>query len=98
MLYKYNLDRTQLKQEMLKTALEFMTGYQTDLVYDFESIDEITDDVSRVWMLRETGTGLYSIPYLVEHLKDLKSYYSRAFKINKFGDTWSIVEDNRIFM
>ena len=32
----------EVKIEMLNKALQIMTGYQSDIVYDFESIDEIS--------------------------------------------------------
>ena len=33
----------EVKIEMLNKALQIMTGYQSDIVYDFESIDEMKD-------------------------------------------------------
>lgn len=46
----------EVKFEMLNRALPIMTGYQSDIVYDFESIDEMKDGESACWSIRETGT------------------------------------------
>lgn len=55
------MNKTELKQKMMEKALPLMIGYQTDLVYDFETIDEI--DVKGIpcllsWQVRDTGTHL----------------------------------------
>ena len=61
------MNKTELKQKMLERALPLMIGYQIDLVYDsdlvcdFETIDEI--DAKNIpcllsWQVRDTGTHL----------------------------------------
>lgn len=55
------MNKTELKEKMMKTALPLMVAYQTDLVYDFEYIDEI--DAKGIpcllsWQIRDTGTHL----------------------------------------
>ena len=55
------MNKTELKQKMLERALPLMISYQTDLVYDFETIDEI--DAKGIpcllsWQVRDTGTHL----------------------------------------
>lgn len=55
------MENTELKQKMMKKALPLMVAYQTDLVYDFELIDEI--DAKGIpcllsWQVRDTGTHL----------------------------------------
>lgn len=46
----------EVKIEMLNKALPIMTGYQSDIVYDFESIDEMKDGESACWSISETST------------------------------------------
>ena len=55
------MNKTELKKKMMEKALPLMTHYQTDLVYDFEVIDEI--DAKGIpcllsWQVRNTGTHL----------------------------------------
>ena len=58
------MNKTELKQKMLERALPLMINYQTDLVYDFELIDE-TDakDIPCLlsWQVRDTGTHLVKL-------------------------------------
>lgn len=55
------MKNTELKKKMMEKALPLMISYQTDLVYDFETIDEI--DAKGIpcllsWQVRDTGTHL----------------------------------------
>lgn len=55
------MKKIELKQKMMKKALPLMVAYQTDLVYDFELIDEM--DAKGIpcllsWQVRDTGTHL----------------------------------------
>lgn len=55
------MKNTELKQKMMEKALPLMVSYQTDLIYDFEIIDEI--DAKGIpcllsWQVRDTGTHL----------------------------------------
>ena len=55
------MKNTELKKKMMEKALPLMINYQTDLVYDFETIDEI--DAKGIpcllsWQVRDTGTHL----------------------------------------
>ena len=55
------MNKTELKQKMMAKALPLMVNYQTDLVYDFEVIDET--DAKGIpcllsWQVRDTGTNL----------------------------------------
>ena len=55
------MNKTELKKRMLSQALPVMTGYQTDLVYDFEVIDEVAKEgipCLMSWQIRDTGTHL----------------------------------------
>lgn len=55
------MNKTELKKKMMEKALPLMVNYQTDLVYDFEVIDEI--DAKGIpyllsWQVRDIGTHL----------------------------------------
>lgn len=55
------MNKTELKKKMMENALPLMVNYQSDLVYDFEVIDET--DAKGVpcllsWQVRDTGTNL----------------------------------------
>lgn len=55
------MNKTELKQKMMEKTLPLMISYQTDLIYDFETIDEI--DAKGIpclltWQVRDTGTHL----------------------------------------
>ena len=55
---------TELKQAMMEKALPLMTNYQTDLVYDFEVIDEVDEKgipCLLSWQIRDTGTHLVNL-------------------------------------
>ena len=70
------MNKIELKQKMLKTALPLMVNYQTDLIYDFEIIDEVT--VKGIpcllsWQVRDTGTHLV-------RLNISEGFYSEGFK------------------
>lgn len=58
---KKKMNKTELKKKMMEKALPLMINYQTDLVYDFEVINEI--DAKGIpcllsWQVRDTGTHL----------------------------------------
>ena len=58
------MNKTELKQKMMEKALPLMFAYQTDLIYDFETIDEI--DAKGIpclltWQVRDTGTNLVNL-------------------------------------
>lgn len=59
----------ELEQEMLKIALKNMTAYQTDIIYDFDTLnftfyrfDEHYTSQKFLWSLRDTGTDLTVFP------------------------------------
>lgn len=47
-----------------------MTGYQSDIVYDFESIDEMKDGESACWSIRETSTHFTTDMRRLEGLRE----------------------------
>ena len=58
------MNKTELKQKMLKMALPLMTHYQTDLIYCFEDIDRI--DIQGIscllsWQVSKAGTSLFGL-------------------------------------
>lgn len=58
------MNKTELKQKMLKMALPLMTHYQTDLIYCFEGIDRIdTQDIPCLlsWQVSKAGTSLFGL-------------------------------------
>lgn len=58
------MKKTEVKQAMMKKALPLMTHYQTDLVYDFEVIDEVDEKgipCLLSWQVRDTGTHLVKL-------------------------------------
>lgn len=66
----------EVKIEMINKALPIMTGYQSDIVYDFESIDEMKDGESACWSIRETGTHFTTDMRRLEGLhKHVKATY-----------------------
>ena len=57
---KTELSAFKLKRWMMRIAMSHMSHYQTDLVYDFETIDKIEEEgKARVcsWQIRDTGTN-----------------------------------------
>lgn len=50
------MNATDIKIEMLNKILPIMTAYQSDIVYDFESIDDMKEGETACWSIRETGT------------------------------------------
>lgn len=70
------MNKTELKQKMMEKALPLMISYQTDLVYDFEVIDET--DAKGIpcllsWLVRDTGTHLVK-------LNTSEGFYSEGFE------------------
>ena len=61
---KTELSALELKKWMMKIAMSHMTHYQTDLVYDFEIVDNIEErGLTKVysWQIRDTGTNFVRI-------------------------------------
>ena len=61
---KTELSALELKKWMMKIAMSYMTHYQTDLVYDFEIVDNIKErGLTKVysWQIRDTGTDFVRI-------------------------------------
>lgn len=70
------MNKTELKKKMMAKALPLMVLYQTDLVSDFEVIDEI--DAKGIpcllsWQVRDTGTHLV-------RLNTSESFSSEAYE------------------
>ena len=64
-MYKIELiKKIELKKKMLKKALPLMVTYQTDLIDDFEFIDQIDAKGTPCllsWQVRDTGTHLVRV-------------------------------------
>nr|DAO74594.1 MAG TPA: hypothetical protein [Caudoviricetes sp.] len=44
------MNATEIKKEMITMALPIMTAFQTDMVYDFESIDKMQPGDTAYWV------------------------------------------------
>ena len=61
---KTGLSALNLKKWMMQIAISHMTHYQSDLVYDFETIDKIKEEgeaKAYSWQLRDAGTDFVRI-------------------------------------
>jgi|GEM_PF-2104234 hypothetical protein len=81
----------EVKIEMLNKALQIMTGYQSDIVYDFESIDEMKDGESACWSIRETGTHFTTD---MRRLEGLRKNTKVTYVINRENGAYTITLSN----
>ena len=74
-------DVRDLKVEMMNQAMKVMKAFQSDLVYDFESIDRIYSNKCEpcYWIVRERGTHLYT------------DYEDLMESVNRWGDQCKII-------
>lgn len=77
----------EVKIEMPNKALQIMTGYQSDIVYDFESIDEMKDGESACWSIRETGTHFTTD---MRRLEGLRKNTKVTYVINRENGAYTI--------
>lgn len=70
----------EIKIEMLYKILPIMTSYQSDIVYDFECIDEMKAGDIAYWVIRETGT------HFITDNRQLEGYrkYTKAIFVIHF--------------
>lgn len=63
---------TDLKKDMLDTAMKVMEGYYSDIIYDLEKVDDLAKrnrDGYFYWAVRKTGTHTRSTNKELEDLK-----------------------------
>lgn len=97
------MNKTELKQKMMEKALPLMVNYQTDLVYDFETIDEIdAKDIPCLlsWQVRDTGTNLVRLNTSESFSSEAYEFAETALEYNEWEaviiytpwDEWSMSE------
>ena len=97
------MNKTELKQKMMEKALPLMISYQTDLVYDFEVIDEIdTKGIPCLlsWQVRDTGTHLVRLNTSESFSSEAYEFAEAALEYNDWEaviiytpwDGWSMSE------
>lgn len=63
---------TDLKKDMLDTAMKVMEGFYSDIIYDLEKVDDLAKrkrDGHFYWAVRKTGTHTRSTNKELEELK-----------------------------
>ena len=63
---------TELKKEMVNSAMSVMTGFYSDIVFDLEKVDELAQrkhDDWFYWVVRQTGTHIRNTNKEYEELK-----------------------------
>ena len=77
---------TELKIEMLNEVIKYVSHYQSDIVYDFETLEiyRNRDTATFFWGLRDTGTDIVRIGGTSKHiLETLKDRAKRKYLIVK---------------
>ena len=85
------MNATEVKIEMLNKALPMMIAYQSDIVYDFESIDEMKDGYTAYWVIRKTGTHFTSD---VRRLEGYRKYAESVFIIHFENGVYTLTADD----
>lgn len=92
---------TDLKKDMLDTAMKVMEGFYSDIIYDLEKVDDLAKrkrDGHFYWVVRKTGTHTRSTNKELEELKQnwgesivFTALVGRSVK----EDTFEIVYQNK---
>lgn len=88
---------TCLKKEMISIVFEHMKSYISDIIYDFNTLDEAYTDVNPknfIWVIRENGTHLISKNEFDSDMCDRLNKYSGEKLFFEINMTFAGTEDD----